>query len=474
MGGRMRRTLVFLLALLCALTSALGEETKNAGIAWTAEVRLTDAPDMGKEAMAAMNTLLSRLRFTIRAGKSCGRIAVAADGEEIVSAEVTEGDEYTLTLFGPAGNAYLTSPGEKDALGLLTGGGMTLPPLTEWAEKYPVLAEKLYGVLEQNCNPKRTKQKTSIKNTAGSTVFITYTLSGNTLTDGVWEEALEAILPALREILGDREDLYESARQVMEELMFSGECTFKRFLDKDGGDMGMQFTGTVAWRREKRKVTLFCGYTPGKGGYLSLRLPAARGDNETRIMLDYAETTQETYRSWTLNADYINVYDGEKQADHLEGTVKNTHREAGEEWTGRIQVSKTENKRRTEWTLTPQLSGDGKDLAGTVRFSRQVGKNDPMKGEITLRIGYEADMTMPETPKDAVDLRAMPEEEARSAVRAEWIPLTGAVARLVQTLTEEERALVTHALRTDEWMYGPDAPVFSEDGAWTVKEDGTE
>lgn len=472
MGGRMRRTWVFLLALLCALTPALGEET---GITWTAEVRLTDAPDMGREVMAAMNELLSRLRFTIQAGESFGRIAVTADGEEIVSAQVMEGDEYTLTLFGPAGNAYLTTPGEKDALRLLTGGDMTtLPPLTEWAEKYPVLAEKLYGVLEQNCTPKRTKQKTSIKNTAGSTAFITYTLSGNTLTDGIWEEVLEEILPALREILGDREDLYESARQVLEELMFSGECTFKRFLDKDGGDMGMQFTGTVAWRREKRKVTLFCGYTPEKGGYLSLRLPAARGDNETRIMLDYAETAQEAYQSWTLNADYINVYDGEKQADHFEGTVKNTHREAGEEWTGRIQMSRTENRQRTEWTLTPQLATDGEDLAGTVRFTRQIGKNDPMKGEITLRIGYEADMTMPEAPRDVVDLRGMPEEEARSAVQAEWIPLAGTVARLVQTLTEEEQALVTHALRTDEWMYGPDAPAVWDAGTWTVEEDETE
>ena len=472
MGGRMRRTWVFLLALLCALTPALGEET---GITWTAEVHLTDAPDMGRDAMAAVNELLSRLRFTIQAGESCGRIAVTADGEEIVSAQVMEGDEYTLTLFGPAGNAYLTTPGEKDALRLLTGGDMTtLPPLTEWAEKYPVLAEKLYGVLEQNCTPKRTKQKTSIKNTAGSTAFITYTLSGNTLTDGVWEEVLEEILPALREILGDREDLYESARQVLEELMFSGECTFKRFLDKDGGDMGMQFTGTVAWRREKRKVTLFCGYTPEKGGYLSLRLPAARGDNETRIMLDYAETAQEAYQSWTLNADYINVYDGEKQADHFEGTVKNTHREAGEEWTGRIQISRTENRQRTEWTLTPQLATDGEDLAGTVRFTRQIGKNDPMKGEITLRIGYEADMTIPEAPRDVVDLRGMPEEEARSAVQAEWIPLAGTVARLVQTLTEEEQALVTHALRTDEWMYGPDAPAVWDAGAWTVEEDETE
>ncbi len=474
MCERMRRGIVILLAFFCLAAPAMSEET---GIALTAEMRLTDAPDMGKDALAAVNGLLERLAFSVQAGEDAGRIAVLSDGTEILSAAVHGGDGYTLTAFGPEGNAYLTAPGEKDALTLLTGAGdrTDLPPVLEWAGSYPALAEKLFGVLEKNCAPRNEKQRTSIKNTAGSASFVTYAFKADALTDEIWEEVLEEILPLLREILGEREDLYESAESVLEELIFSGGCTFKRFLDKDGADMGMQFTGTASWRRDKRKVTLFCGYTPGKGGYFSLRLPAARGDNDLHIVLDYAEAAQGDTRTWTMSAAFDRTYEGEKTAAKLDAALKSVGRDGGEDWTGRIACSRTENKRRVEWTLTPSLASDGETLTGAVRFARQEGKKDPVKGEIALQIRRGAAAGFPDAaPEDARDLRGMPEEEARAAVQAEWANLARAAARLMKTLPEEDRALITHALRTETWMYGPDASPLPEGDAWTVKEETKE
>ncbi|MBO4924981.1 MAG: hypothetical protein J5472_00735 [Clostridia bacterium] len=473
MGGGIRKGIVILLALFCLSAPAMSEET---GIAITAEMRLTNAPDMGKDALAAVNGLLERLAFSVQAGEDAGRIAVLSDGTEIFSAAVRSRDGYTLTAFGPEGNAYLTGPGEKDALALLTGAGdADLPPVLEWAGSYPALAEKLFGVLGRNCAPRTEKQRTSIKNTAGSAAFVTYAFRADALTDEIWEEVLEEVLPLLRKTLGDREDLYESAESVLEELIFSGGCTFKRFLDKDGADMGMQFTGTAAWRRDKRKVTLFFGYTPGKGGYFSLRLPAVRGENDLHIVLDYAEAAQGDARTWTLSAAFERTYGEEKNAAKLDAALKSVDRDGGEEWTGRIAWSRTENKKRIEWTLTPRLVSDGETLTGAVGFARQEGKKDPAKGEITLQIRRGDAAGVPDAaPEDARDLRGMPEEEARAAVQAEWTYLARAAARLMKTLPEEERALITHALRTETWMYGPDASPLPEGDAWTVKEETKE
>ena len=64
--------------------------------------------------------------------------------------------------------------------------------------------------------------------------------------------------------------------------------------------------------------------------------------------------------------------------------------------------------------------------------------------------------------ESTVSLKDMDEETARAALLQEEMILLRAVKYLMNGLSEQERWILTHELRTDNWLDGPRVPVIEE------------
>ncbi|MBE5786447.1 MAG: hypothetical protein E7324_02785 [Clostridiales bacterium] len=423
----------------------------EAGITFSVLSPLTET------SLATMNDWLSRIRFRIsgeeNAARRLTRGQITLDGTEIFCAAIQEQAAYTLTTFSPSGNAYLTGPGEKDALTLLSGEGMVLPELTMLSDLYLSWAPVLYPLLEEMVTPKISKSSTSIKNATASSSYINYTFKADEM-NAAWPQILDTLLPLMKDALGDQPDWYRTAEEILPQLVFSGECRFKRFLDKQGADMGMQFTGNAALGNDVRKVTLFGGYTPDKGGYFSLSLPATKGKNTLKFTFSGKLTQKDTQRTLALESTYSRTLDGESASFTLEGSLKNAIKTDKETWSGKITLTEKTGGVSSVWTLTPALTFTDDGLQGEMALQQKQNKTTLLKAAValSLRQGQPLDPPMPES---AQDLRSLQEANARALVLPEMVPLTRALMLLIVQLPEETRNLLTHEMRTDAWMNGP-------------------
>ena len=436
---------------------------------------------VSKQSLETVNEWLSGLKLILSTGKSL-RAEAVMNGESLFSASVSRGDGYTLTTFAPSGNAYLTSPEGQDALALLTGRDQPVPDVTRLPALYAAAAPGLYAALADHAAPKTVKEPTSIKNASASASYVNYVFRDGKLNEA-WEDVLNAVLPALKQALADNLSLYAAMEETLSSLVFSGECRFKRFLDKEGGDMGMQFTGQAARGKDKRKVTLFGGYTKDKGGYVSMTLAGVGSKDSLKGSLGFKLTSKNGLNTLETDGSYTKTKDKATVAYTVKGTLKNTVKEENEHWTGKMTLTATENKVKTTWVLSPDLTFDSNGLEGDIQVQQKTGSKVTMKGGVHAALTALKASAAP-AAQSAKDLRPLSSAQARAAVAAELAPLAGAVARLASSLPEEERTLLLHELRTDEWMNGPavpaqneaygqepNTPAIPEDGNWTVEED---
>ena len=475
-----KRTLALICALIlcssCAEALAefsprLAELEKGEGMTVSLRGSLDSLSPLSKQSAAIVNEWLSHLEVLCSVGKST-QAELKMDGETIYALSVQKQSGYTLTSFSPSMGAYLTEPEGKNALELLSGGEGWLD-LRRLPELYAALAPVLYPALTEFTAPKLTKEPTSIKNADRAASYENYTFKDGSLNEA-WGSVVDQVLPVLRDALADQPYRFAQAEEFLRSIEFSGECRFKRFLDKEGGELGMQFTGVAARGEDKRKVTLFGGYTPNKGGYLSFTLPATAGKNNLKITLSEKLTGKNGTNTLTLEGSYSRTLNGETASGTLDATMKNAVKEDAEHWTGKATVTATRNKEKTTWVLTPDLSFTQAGLEGTVSIQKKSGSKVTGKGAVQMKISaYEA-LDVP-SPASAKDLRGLTEERARAAVLTELAPLGGVVSRLAALLPENDRNHLMHDLRTDEWMNGPTVPAGNEsapdDGGWAVEED---
>ena len=451
---------------------AAGEE-----ISLTVSGQLESLTKLSKQSLDIVNGWLEGLEFVAAAGKNAS-VRIVKDGGDLISASVNRQAGYTLTAFRPSGNVYLTDPAGDDALTLIAGDGFNLPDVTVLPGLYQAAAPALYAALEKYVTPKTVKEPTSIKNASAAASYVNYQFQDGKLNEA-WPDVLAAILPILRETLSDQPVWRVQAEELLAALTFSGECRFKRFLDKEGRDMGLQFTGKAAREGDTRKVTLFGGYTPDKGGYVSLTLAGVGSKNSLKANLGVKLTAKKTVNTLNAEGSMDRVMDGKTTAYTLNVSLKNEVGEESEHWTGKITAAGTENKEKTTWTLTPDLTFDENGLEGDVGAQRKTGSKVTLKAKAHVRLA-SAGTDAPAAALSAKDLRGLTRERARAAVLAELAPLTGALASLTVNLTDNERTLLMHELRTDEWMNGASVPVMAGEkqpvqentaDSWVVEED---
>ncbi len=471
---------VFMLCFPC--TGALAEfspryEALSQGDGWTvsAAASVESLSPLSRQSVQIVNDWLSHLKILISAGKvTQGEIQWDQDPLYAVSVQKQSG--YTLTTFYPSAGAYLTEPQGRDALAILTDAD-SWPDPALLPQTYAALAPGLYEKLAEYAAPKTVKEPTSIKNAARSASYENYTLKADDL-NAAWPALLETILPQIKTALKDQPLWYARAEDLLRGLEFSGECRFKRFLDKDGQDMGMQFTGNAAKGEDKRKVTLFGGYTPDKGGYLSLTLPAVKGKNNLKVTMAEKLTQKNGTNTLEAEGSYTRTMEGKTMSATLNGTLKNVIKDEAEHWTGKITLTSTENKVKTTWVLSPDMSFTDEGLSGKVAVQKKEGSKVTAKGSLELLVTPYQTLTAV-SAASAKDLRGLAQERARTALLSELSPLSGAVAQLASALPEKDRTRLLHDLRTDEWMNGPAVPVQQENAAqsadaddgWVVEEE---
>ncbi|MBR3109153.1 MAG: hypothetical protein IKH30_18510 [Clostridia bacterium] len=456
-------TCVFAMLLSCSPAMAefsprFMQLSSGNGLTLTMRVKAETLSPLSKATLETINEWLDGLALTVSAGKN-SMAEISLMGESMLRADVQRKDDYSLTTFSPDGGSYLTAAGDPDALTLLCGREYEWPDPSKFPGAYLKLAPSLYEKLASHVTPKKSREGTSIKNASKAMSSEIYTFSGDEMNE-FWPRVLDTLLPAMEETLADQPSLYMKAEDLLENIEFSGECKFKRFLDKAGEDMGLQFTGNASLGDDKRKVTLFYGFTPEKGGYLSFSAPAVKGKNNFKITCSVQMTGKKTANTLAIEGTYTRTFDGKTVSGTLSANLKNTLKEEEEKWSGKVTVSRTENKVKSTWTLTPALTFDDDGLSGTVTLLKKEGNKNTVKATFDVKVGpYEE--TTPPAAASAKDLRQVSRESALAAVQTEMEPLIAALIELIEPLTEKERTNILHDLRTDAWMNGPVTPALS-------------
>ncbi len=480
MRGRVRIFSLLMAAVLwLSCPGALAEfspryEQLAAGDHMTLEIsgQLNSLSTLSSRSLEIVNGWLEGLALRVSAGRR-DAVAVMKNGESLISAFVERQAGYTLTAFQPSGEAYLTDPAGPDALQLIGGETTQLPDLTVLPALYMKAAPALYAALENYVTPKKVRESTSIKNANAAAFYINYQFPDGKFNEA-WPETLEAILPYVKEAFKMQPDLYEDMEGLLRGLTFSDECRFKRFLDKEGNELGFQFTGKAERDGDKRKVTMYGGYTPGKGGYVSVNLAGVGSKNSLKGSLSVKLTTKQNVTTLDAEGSLNRVLNGRSTAYTLNAALKNETGEEEEHWTGKITCSEKEHGIKTAWTLSPDMTFTENGLEGDVSVQRKTGS------DVTLEARIHALLTVGEEEgafgiHSAKDLRGLTEEKARASALSELAPLTGALAPLAAELKEDERTLLLHELRTNAWMNGPSVPVpDAVEDSWIVEEDDLE
>ena len=452
------------------------------------DLSLSEAASLSPETLSILNDWLSRAHLSMAVQETAEisqvQASILMDGKEALSIASQSQPDYTLTTFFPSAQAYLTAAGKPDALSLLTGETGEFPRISPLPDAYATWAAPLYELLGEMKTVKRNKTSTSIKNATASAAYENYSFTAEEMNTA-WPSILDTLLPVLREYLSGQPRLLSEAEALLSSLVFSGECRFKRFLDKDGHDMGLQFTGNAAREgsEDVRKVTLFGGFTPGKGGYVSLALPAVKGKNNFKISLTGKLTQKDNQRTLTMEGSYTRTLNEEKESLSFTANLKNALKNDAEAISGKITLESTLPGSAGTWTLTPSLSLSEAGLEGSIAFTRKESDKRTLKGDLALSLAPVSGLALP-SALSAHDLRLMTESQGKAAVSGELTYFTRFLMQLLASLPEEGRVLFTHDFRTDAWMNGPSVPVqrdeashpqtlveISQESPWIVEEE---
>lgn len=428
------------LALLCPLQGALAFEPEEwvalrkddqAGQAFRLEARaeLRAWSALSPGSLSAVSAWLTDADLSLSfSGEGWQAELRRAGGVLLSAAEGRQGDRRVLAL--PEGNVAFETSGEGDPLWLLTGREA---PALGWLEGLPPqetlrdLPEDVKALIAPY--GKAVKRRTSLKNVGTSTQRTEHQLDA---------ESFAAVWPALREWLEDRlSGLPIDASGLLSGLSFEKKVTLSLLRDRADEPLGWLMSATVRLPSGSvRKLSLLCASAPGKGLFLSLKAPAARGTDDLSLSVSAAFDRE------TLNADlaWLSRLNGEKHS--LKGSVSLSLSGEGEagRMKGRLRLEEKRGSQPAETlTLSPDLIRQGQSVSGSVQVQRERAGKPAL--DLTLR-GELGPGEAPELPAAAriYDADAAP-EAARAALEEALLPR---VRALLMSFPEETRRLLLH------------------------------
>lgn len=440
----MKRTMMILLVFLMSVQCV-------GALAWEGPVqaeikgRLLQAEGLSENGLAAANALLQRLQLRMAAWPDGEKASLLIDDRDMWQVETVETAEEKHVVFS-GDTCYVTGKEQPDALEVLSGSEeakVFLPAPVSWQET----ADKLFDILGQETFAAKT-DATEITNARTSVSYDLYTLPAEQM-NAYWPGIMDCVQASLLPDGG-----LEAVQKAASETVFTGDVRIKRLYDAGKQDMGLQLTGNGRVLGTERKISLLYGYTPGRGGSLTLSLRPVQGKDTTRIAVSLKENVRETKTVYSLALDYSNTLSGEKEVFSVKGTCT----KEGERLTGEVKYTAPDGR---EWTLQPDVTLTEKKLQGTVEISAKEKKKKLFSFELEVLCTPAGERMTPEY-ESTVSLKDMDEETARAALLQEEMILLRAVKYLMNGLSEQERWILTHELRTDNWLDGPRVPVIEE------------
>ncbi len=480
----MRRLIALILALLMVAGGAQAAFSPvlaglNEEMELRASLKLDTLSPLGESSIGVMNAWLSGAEIVVNQRQSSdtarARTRLTMDDMTLMDVVSMHRKDYSLTAFAQDDetfHAYLTAAGRKDALSLLVGDTSPVVAPDALIKGFIAASKDLYALLETAATPKTVKSSTSIKNAGSSSQYIEYKLTDAQMNE-IWPKFIDTALPFFDAALLSEPTMASRARDFLSALTFSGECRFKRMLDKAGEDIGLQFTARAADGEDARKVTVFGGYAEGAGMYMSFALPAVKGKNNMKLTVAFKLTEKKTTNTLTTDVTYTNTLGSVTETADISSTLKNTTSD-GENITGKITVTTKKDGVKAVYTIEPELTAaQGDDaLEGTIDFQRKTGGTLDLKGTLTLTLGkvtLQDDVT--EDIAQTLDFSSMTDEAASASLAGEKALLMSRLVRMIASLPEAERTLLTHEMRTDAWMTAPNVAPAATQAPYTVTEE---
>lgn len=484
---RVRRVTAFVLsALLCALSAQAAFSpglTEFAGqydageplrVDLTAEISAW--PDISDKTLGAYQAWLQDAELSLFLKKGEDR----EDG----AARLSHQDQTILSLFtgtdarladmhliilGGAVTRYLGTQ-DNPPWQTLLGAGEPLPDLMESYKALRDLAALCFAHLRP-CE-KALNKSISIKNAGRGASQLVYALN-NDDANALWAQASPELLPVFeRMFTALPRDMAGRARQALLALSFTSGFEVKRFLTKEGADMGLQITGVMMINGITRRMTLFGGIS-NKGLYLSFKLPATKGADTLEAQLSLVFDEGVIRGDWR----YRQTAGREKLDASGKVNLKNARDDGNENITGKLtakirQSGTTERSLNCE--LMPSLRITERGAEGTLALAVMEGKR--LLQDVSL--GFDltpADMPALPAAQAELDLSGADKgqiEYATNQLRASLLP---PLQEFLFSLPMDTRLLVLHnwgrVQRTGGQSVDPlDPLVSSGDNAFTVSD----
>lgn len=449
----MKRLMVWLLILSMSMPCLAEDQAMQI----TVRGQILQSADVSEAGLDVLNRVLSRLTLREEVSEKRERAALLIDGREMWNAVWAEEENAVSVTFSDT-TCYVTGKDQPDALMLLTGRAV------KSTRKYfapdailsaiPETAEMLGSIKEAVA----AEYAVTVDYAAYSPRYDRYMLPAESL-NAAWPQVAAAVWRHMFPDGGDQE-----AYAALCDVQFTGEnVQVRRLYDKQGADLGIQLLGSGRVMGEERKISLLYGYTPDKGGSITLSAKALKGKNTLRLKAFLKEKRNEQGKSTSFSVDFLHHLNGEENAWVLEGTTA----EQAETFTADITLEKG------TYALLVQADFANRNnlWSGTLLLTEKEKKKVTLQALLTIdQEPYKTENTPEEVQE--ISLMHLTEEEARAVLLPENVVLLRALMYLMDDLTPEERWQLTHDLKNERWLNGPDMPVPEFGGEyWLVEEE---
>ena len=418
-------------------------------------------PDLAEQSFAHIKALAGDLRLTVwlEDKQQDSRLtgALQKGGRPWLDFAVQDGGQQaslTLAALDSLPSTRYISSGQAPPWQTLLGDMPRLPEVPDAVEALEKLAQSALPDLLPYEKP--VKAAVTIKHAGRGASQLVYDLKAPE-AQAVWDTRKADWQPLLKAAL-ERLLPLQQAEEIsgsLNSLAFTRSLSIKRFLDQDGQDLGLQVTGAVETDGTARKLTLFTGQSR-QGFYLSLKLPAVRGNDTLEAQI--ALKTQPG--QWT--GDWRVTQRTGKDVWTITGTLAlaGEQRDGGETLSGEItlRVRRTGSQKSTaDYRLTPDMEFTAGGLTGTLDFRELTGK--AARRHVTLHLKVQAeDLKAPPPALAQVDLdTASPLQIKQEQERVQAALLPG-LSEWVLSLPKEDRRLLLHDLGRDERTRGDSVP----------------
>lgn len=405
----------------------------------TAEVeKLASVSDAALQAVQNQTGKLA-LRMTLQGGeKEASLLTLAYDGEDLLTLGSGRTKDGTQVLLGK--DVYLTPDGEEDALSVLPGSrNVSLPRLDAGRQALWAGFESMYGVLAKHGHEgEMVKATTSINNVGASGRYIPYKLDEAGM-NAAWQD----LLPLFEKVL---DAMYpngcEEQKALLASLHFAGETEVRRIRDKEENDWGFRATGYVTpGSGAQRKVTVLAAWREDRGFDIEVKAPCVEGDDTLKWTFSGAYTLAERENILKLEGSLTRREAGVKDTASMEGTLKYTVEETGARLRGKVTCQINEDTYK--WTPDLALTQDA------VTGAMGVSLNGDSACTVNVSAAWTDEVTF--TGENTVSLSDMERWEKEFILRDAQAQWTQALMKMLVKIPADERALITHVLRSDAW-----------------------